>query len=139
VAWSKTRAARDVRNQTQKQYNNAINELKSAITQSWQQILTTSSNIESTKSGLTASELALKGVRLEQQEGARTIIDLLDAEQEKFTAETNHARAIKDSVLAIYNLKATLGELTPEQLGLSATQYDPEEHYKNTRFKFIGL
>lgn len=139
ITYSRTREARDRRDQTKQQFNDINNQVRSFVVQSWQQILTTASNIEATKSSLAASEYALDGVRQEQKEGARTILDVLDAEQERFNAETNHARAIKDSVLAIYRLKFSLGELTPESLGLSVATYNPEEHYKNTRFKFIGL
>jgi outer membrane protein/adhesin transport system outer membrane protein len=139
ITYSRTREARDRRDQTKQQLNDINSQVRSFVVQSWQQILTTAANIEATKASLAASEYALDGVRQEQKEGARTILDVLDAEQERFNAETNHARAIKDSVIAIYRLKFTLGELTPEELGLSVASYDSEQHYKNTRFKFIGL
>ncbi len=139
VTYSRTRSARDSRNQTKQQYNETLNSVKSSVIQAWQKILTTQSNVEATKSSLVASEFALQGVKEEQKEGARTILDVLDAEQERFSAEINHARAIKDSVIAIYSLKSTVGELTPSQLGLSVTEYDPKVHYNNTRFKLIGL
>ncbi len=139
IDYSKTREARDRRNQARQQYNDMVNTIKSALQQAWQQISTSAANIDATKSSLTASEFALEGVREEQKEGARTILDVLDAEQERFTAETSHARAIKDSVISIYNLKAVLGDLTPSQLGLPVKDYDSSEHYKNTRFKLIGL
>ncbi len=139
VTYSRTRSARDTRNQTKQQYNDSMNTVRSSVIQSWQQIETTQSNLEATKSSLIASEFALQGVKEDQKEGARTILDVLDAEQERFSAEINHARAIKDSVIAIYNLKSVLGELNPTQLGLAVKEYDPKEHYNNTRFKLIGL
>jgi TolC family type I secretion outer membrane protein len=139
ISYSRTREARDRRDQAKQQFNDVNNQVRSLVVQSWQQILTTASNIAATKSSLAATEYALEGVRQEQKEGARTILDVLDAEQERFNAETNHARAIKDSVIAIYRFKFVLGELTSEELGLSSSTYNPEEHYKNTRFKFIGL
>ncbi len=139
VTFSRTREARDRRDQVKQQYNDTLNRTRSGVVQAWQRISTTATNIEATKASLVASEFALEGVREEQKEGARTILDVLDAEQERFAAETNHARAIKDSVIAIYSMKSVLGELTPSQLGLSVQEYDPKEHYNNTRFKFIGL
>ena len=139
ITYSRTREARDRRNQAKQQYNDATNNVRSAAIQAWQKIQTTRSNIDATKASLVASEFALEGVREEQKEGARTVLDVLDAEQERFAAETTHARAIKDSVLAIYNLKLVLGELNPSQLNLSVPEYDPQVHYKNTRFKLIGL
>jgi len=139
VEYSRMRQARDTKTQTTQEYNNTRNAVKSAVIQAWQQLSTTATNIEATKSSLVASQFALEGVREEQKEGARTVLDVLDAEQERFTAETSHARAIKDGLLAVYHLKSVLGELSPEELNLSISEYNPEEHYKNTRFKFIGL
>jgi outer membrane protein len=139
VTYSRTREARNRMSQAKEQYNDTVNSVKSGIVQAWQQIQTTRTNIEATKSSLVASEFALSGVREEQKEGARTILDVLDAEQERFSAETSHARAIKDSVIAIYSLKLVLGELNTSTLGLSVSEYDPMKHYNNTRFKLIGL
>jgi len=137
--YSNIREQKDRYTQSQFEYQSTLNNVKNEVIQSWQNLNTTASNIEATKASLVASEYALAGVREEQKEGARLILDVLDAEQERFQSEISHARAIKDSVLAIYQLKSVMGQLTPQSLALPIENYDPKKHYENTKNKFFGL
>lgn len=137
--YASVRQARDRSNQAQYNLEATLIAVKNNVVDSWQSIITTDTNIQSTKKGLEASEVALKGVREEQKEGTRTILDVLDAEQEKFQAEVAHARAIKDSVLAVYRLKAVIGELIPAELNLPVAKYDQLEHYNQNKYKIIGF
>lgn len=139
TTYSRIREAQDRRNQSKFDYQNALNVVRNQLIQAWQSLTTTASNIEATKASLVASEYALEGVREEQKEGARTILDVLDAEQEHFQSEISHARAIKDSVIAVYRLKSVLGQLSPKNLSLPIKDYDPELHYNDTKNKFIGF
>jgi outer membrane protein len=138
-AFSAVRQAKDRARQSKYSLDNTTLGVKNNVVDAWQGIITTDTNIQSTKKSLEASEIALNGVKEEQKEGTRTILDVLDAEQEKFQAEVSHARAIKDSVLAVYRLKATIGELTPQELNLPVAKYDKLEHYDKTKFKVIGF
>jgi outer membrane protein len=137
--YSRIREAQNRANQSDFDYQNTINSTRDGLIQAWQNLTTTAVNIEATKASLVASEFALEGVREEQKEGLRTILEVLDAERERFQSEVSHARAIKDSVLAIYDLKSVLGQLTVEDLNLPIKKYDPTEHYEDTKYKFIGL
>lgn len=109
------------------------------VTQAWEDLETAIATTKTRSDQIKAAEVALDGVRQEQEYGARTVLDVLDAEQELFTARTNLVRAQRDRVVAAYNLALTLGELTPNNLGLSVAQYDPNEHYEDTKYKFIGF
>jgi len=137
--YSRVREQKNRYSQSQFDYQSSLNDVKNQLIQSWQQLTTTASNIEATKASLIASEYALAGVKEEQKEGARTILDVLDAEQERFQSEISHARAIRDSVLAVYQIKSVIGELTPQNLRLPIVNYDPKKHYENTKNKLFGL
>ncbi len=137
--FSRVREAENRKSQSRFEYQNALNQLRDRMQQSWQNLTVTASNIEATKASLVASEYALEGVKEEQKEGARTILDVLDAEQERFQSEISHARAIKDSVLAVYQLKSAMGELNPESLSLPVRSYNPEIHYNETKNKLFGF
>lgn len=139
VTYSRVREANNRKKQSDFDYQAALNSVRDQVVQAWQGLTTTASNIEATKASLVASEYALEGVREEQKEGARTILDVLDAEQERFQAEVGHARAIKDSVLAVYTLKSVVGELSPSSLGLPVGDYNPEVHYEQIKNKLIGF
>lgn len=82
---------------------------------------------------------ALDGVRQEALVGARSVIDVLDAEQELFAAEVELAAARRDEVLASYRLAAATGRLDSRSLGLPVEPYDAEAHLREVRDKWFGL
>jgi TolC family type I secretion outer membrane protein len=113
--------------------------IEQEVTQAWEGLETSISTIKARDDQIKAAQVALDGVRQEQEYGARTVLDVLDAEQELFSARTNLVRAQRDRVVAAYNLALTLGDLTPKHLALQVDQYDPNEHYEDTKWKFIGF
>ncbi|MES2984671.1 MAG: TolC family outer membrane protein [Pseudomonadota bacterium] len=110
-----------------------------AVTQNWEQLESAIATIVSRNDQIKASALALDGVKQEQQYGSRTVLDVLDAEQELFTARTNLVRAQRDRIVAAYSLAFTLGQLTPTNLGLQVAQYDPQVHADDVEWKSIGF
>lgn len=108
-----------------------------AIT-AWQGLQTAFAQSQSFEEQVKAAELALEGVRQEQEVGARTILDVLDAEQEALNARVSLASAQTDRVVAQYRLLAAGGALTAANLGLDVEYYDPRQHYEKVRNKFIG-
>lgn len=63
-------------------------------------------------SQITAATRALEGVRAEYQYGERTLLDVLDAEQELLNARVSAVHAKSASILSALQLKAALGQLT---------------------------
>jgi outer membrane protein len=76
-----------------------------------------------------AATVAFEGVREEATLGARTTLDVLDAEQELLDARTNQISAQIEEVLASYSLLATMGLLTAQALSLNVQIYDPTAYY----------
>lgn len=76
-----------------------------------------------------AAQVAFRGVREEAKLGARTTLDVLDAEQDLIDARTNLISAQVDEVVASYAILASLGQLTAEALHLDVPQYDAAEYY----------
>ena len=74
----------------------------------------------------------------EAEVGSRTVLDVLDAEQELLNARVNLVRAQRTQLVASYQLLSTMGKLTAETLGLKVAAYDPTAHYDDVRFKVIG-
>ncbi|HCR85569.1 MAG TPA: hypothetical protein DIV86_02710 [Alphaproteobacteria bacterium] len=138
LTYSRVRETQDRRRQAGFAYEGQKNILRDNIERAWQQVEYTTKNIQLSKESLVAAEFAVQGIREEQKEGARLIQDILDAERERFQAEISYARAIRDSVLSIYNLKNTIGELTASELNLPVANYDTKEHFEKTKFKFFG-
>ncbi|TNC73122.1 TolC family outer membrane protein [Rubellimicrobium roseum] len=76
-----------------------------------------------------AAQSAFEGVREEATLGARTTLDVLEAEQDLLDARTNLAGAEIDEVLASYQVLSAAGLLTVENLGLAVAVYDPTAYY----------
>ena len=108
------------------------------ITQSWERLETAVATIATRIEQINAAELALDGVKQEQQYGTRTILDVLDAEQELFSARTNLVRAQRDRIVAGYSLAFALGQLSPTHLELAVAAYNPQPHADAVGWKTIG-
>ena len=105
----------------------------------WEGLQTAQAQIVSFESGVRSAEIALEGVRQENLVGARTILDILDAEQELLDAQVNLVGSQRDEVVAAYQVLAAVGRLTARDLGLPVTLYDPEEDYRKVRNRWFGL
>ncbi|NBT30690.1 MAG: transporter [Rhodobacteraceae bacterium] len=78
---------------------------------------------------IAASQVVFDGVREEAKLGARTTLDVLNAEQNLLDARANLVSAQADEVAASYAVLASLGLLTASHLGLAVQQYDPTAYY----------
>ena len=76
-----------------------------------------------------AAQTAFDGVREEATLGARTTLDVLDAEQELLDARATKLQAEAQRYIGVYNLLSTMGLLTVEHLNLGVPTYDPALYY----------
>ena len=88
--------------------------MQSNVTQAWGQRKAAKAQVISTSSSVTASEIALNGVREEARVGQRTTLDVLNAQQELVNARTALVTAQRDRVVASYTLLAATGALSPQ-------------------------
>jgi outer membrane protein len=105
---------------------------------SWTLLETVLAQSRSFEEQVRANQIALEGVRQEQEVGARTILDVLDAQQELLNAQVSLVSSQTDHVVAEYRLLASGGGLTAQNLGLNVDYYDPTTHYDKVRNKFFG-
>ncbi len=103
------------------------------VAQAWRALTSARAQIAAFESQVAAAAVALDGVEQETQVGLRTTLDVLDAEQEHFRAQINLVRAKREEIVAAYQVRAAIGALTAQQLGLPVDLYDPEEHYRSVR------
>jgi len=112
--------------------------VESAIT-SWEGWISAKAQIVSFTEQVEASRIALDGVRQENTVGSRTVLDVLDAEQEYLNAQVSLVRAQRDELVARYQLYSSIGRLTARNLGLDVPYYDEDNHYQEVRDKWTGL
>jgi outer membrane protein len=94
--------------------------------------------IESSQLAVSAAELSLEGVRAENSVGNRTILDILDAEQELLSARVRLVTARRNAYVAGFTLLAAMGKAEARDLGLDGGPlYDPEINYRRVRGKWF--
>jgi outer membrane protein len=85
----------------------------------------------SSQNAVDAATLSLEGVRAENTVGNRTILDILNAEQELLSASVQLVTAKRSAYVAGFTLLAAMGKAEARDLGLEGgTLYDPEVNYK---------
>lgn len=103
---------------------------------SWQ---AASAVIVSAQSGVDAATLSLEGVRAENSIGNRTILDVLNAEQELLNARVALVTARRNAYVAGFNLLASMGRAEARDLGLvgEGMLYDPVVNYDRVQGKWF--
>ncbi len=76
-----------------------------------------------------AARVAFNGIREEASLGARTTLDVLNAEQELLDARAVRISAVADQYIAAYSLLSAMGLMTANYLNLNVPIYDPSEYY----------
>jgi outer membrane protein len=93
------------------------------------QLRATRASVIANQEQVRAARVAFRGVREEATLGARTTLDVLDAEQDLLDAEANLISAEADVMIASYAVLASMGELTAKDLRLNVQTYDPAAYY----------
>ena len=110
--------------------NNVLREESEKAMIIWNKIQSLNSQIISFKSSILANKIALEGVVQEENVGARTVIDVLDAENELFRAKANLIKANTNLYIASYEILEVTGNMNAKYLKLPVTEfYDSNEYY----------
>jgi outer membrane protein len=93
--------------------------------------------IKSAQAAVEAAELSLEGVRAENSIGNRTIIEVLNAEQELVQARAQLVTARRNAYVAGFNLLALMGKAEARDLNLDTggQLYDPTVNAERVRRK----
>ena len=95
-------------------------------------------NVAAGKSAVEATRIALQGVREEERVGQRTILDVLNSEQQALNAGVNLVSFQRDLVVASYGVLASMGRLTASDIALQAELYDPTRYYGEVKDAWYG-
>lgn len=108
-------------------------------TTAWEGLSTARAQITAFEAQVRSNEIALEGVREEAQVGTRTILDVLDAEQELLDSRVSLVRSKRDEIVAGFQLLAAVGNLTARDLNLPVEYYDYQADYLEVRNKLWGV
>ena len=94
--------------------------------------------IKSAEAAIAANSLSLEGVRAENGVGNRTIIEVLNAEQELINARVILATARRNAYVAGFTLLAAMGSAEARDLDLDGlTLYDAKANYRKARGSYL--
>lgn len=133
------RQAKQLHAQAELNVNVADRQVREAVTSAWNAYQATLASIESNKATEKADEIAFIGVSKEQQVGGRTILDVLNAQQELLNAQVAVVSSQRDATVAAFQVLAAEGMLTAKALGLKVQYYDPLVHYEDDAARWIGF
>lgn len=87
--------------------------------------------IKSNDIAVKANELALEGARAEREVGTRTVLDVLNAEQELLNSQVALVTATRDAYVAGFQLLNAMGQAEADDLNLDGgALYDPLGNYR---------
>jgi outer membrane protein len=96
--------------------------------------------IQSSERAVAAAALSLEGVRAENTVGNRTILDILNAEQELVNSQVVLVTARRNAYVAGFSLLAAMGRAEAQDLGLEGGPlYDPNINYKRVRGQWFDF
>ncbi len=133
------RQAKQLHAQAQLNVSVADRQVRDAIASTWNAYQAALANITSNEATARADEIAYTGVSKEQRVGGRTILDVLNAQQELLNAQVSVVTSRRDATVAAFQVLAASGMLTAKSLGLKVTLYDPVVHYESDAARWIGF
>ncbi|WP_233092743.1 TolC family outer membrane protein [Paracoccus sp. IB05] len=99
----------------------------------WAMLEVYNASIEASRQQIVAAQAAFDGVREEAALGARTTLDVLDAEQDLLNARASRLESEANRYYSVYQILAGMGLLTVEHLNLGIPTYDPAAYYNAVR------
>lgn len=133
---SQIRAAQAVRSQFMEQIGFIGRQVTETAQNAFVSVATARAVITASESSVRANTLALEGVSQENQVGTRTVLEVLNAEQELVVARVNLAAARRDEYVAAYTLLAAVGEAEVDALGVPGERFDSTANAARVRHKW---
>jgi TolC family type I secretion outer membrane protein len=136
---SRVREAKQQASERRIQISEARKRAEQQAKSAWARLQAARGQLREVEQQVQAAQAALTGVEQELQVGERTVLDVLDAEQELFNAEVQRVRARRDLVVAAYRVASATGQLTARGLQLETEYYNPEDAYDDVRGEWWSL
>jgi outer membrane protein len=136
---SRVRQARETATQRRIEIEDARRQASTDATTAYEALETAQASLKSLEQEIRAATIALEGVQQEANVGSRTVLDVLDSEQELLDAQVRQVTAKRDALIATYQVLAAVGRLNAKDLGLAVQHYDFDANYQRVRDKWWDL
>ncbi len=132
------RRAKELRQQSVSAISSAQRDVIQQVDGAWQEYISAVTAINASQQQVNASQSAVEGVKAEQQAGERSVLDILNAQQELLSAQVALVSARHDKIIAAYRIMSATGQLTARNLALGVPLYDPRGHYYDDAQDWFG-
>ena len=95
--------------------------------------------ISAYKKQIQSNKIYLDGLRQEMQLGERTMLDLLDGEQELLQSELDLVKSYRDLFNSYYETLFFTGELNAVDLGLEVEYFDDSRNFDDVKYKWLDI
>lgn len=133
------RRAKELRGQSQLAIATAQRAVWQDVGNAWAGYLAARAQITANDAQVASDQHALDGVKAEQEAGERSVLDILNAQQELLSAQVAATTARHDAWVAAYRVLWATGQLEAKTLALPVKYYDPAEHYGEDAAAWFGL
>jgi outer membrane protein len=137
--YSQTRQANETVGERRSQIDDTRRQSVQTAQSDWETLQANRAQVQSLMASVRANEVAYEGVQQEALVGARTVLDVLTAEQTLFTSRVGLVQAQHNEAVAEFSVAADIGRLTALDLNLPVQPYDADQHYRAVRDKWIGF
>ena len=137
--YARVRELQQVAAQRRRETDATHRSVREAVLQGWKRLQTSRARADALEASASANAAALAGVEQEAASGTRTLLDVLNAEQELYRSRTGLVRARADAAVAVFELLRAVGGMTARDLDLAMPVYDPAVHANEVRGKWIGF
>ncbi len=114
-------------------------DIQANVVAAWSAYTAAKAQLVSDSAQVRAFQTALNGVREEEKVGQRTLLDVLNAEQELLNAQVAEVTTKRNIVVNAYAVLSAIGRMNIQEIGSSGTVYDPEIHYHEVRRQSWGV
>ena len=105
----------------------------------WIELNSLEAQIVSINAAIKANETAVEGVKKENEVGSRTLLNVLDAEQDLLEEKVEVIKVKRDKFVTIFNLMAYMGKLSISDLNLDVSVYDLDKNYLAVKNMWLGF
>ncbi|MBL4613885.1 MAG: TolC family outer membrane protein [Magnetovibrio sp.] len=123
---SQVRAARYQNNQRLMELDAARRAARQSAIADWNNLQSARASVDAFSQSAQAARVARDSIAQELEVGRRSLIDLLNAEQELANADVSFVQAQRNLIVNSYTFMRTTGELTAASLAVSDDLYDPQ-------------
>lgn len=109
-----------------------------SATQAWEGLNASKAAVRSTREQIKSDAIALDGTERQEIVGTRDTLDVLNAQQLLFNAQTTQIQNIANVVEESYAIAAAIGRLTATDLALPVTHYDDLKYYDKVKDALFG-